>query len=109
MDGLYLMIVRLGMAAIAQFAVHDMLAKRCNMMTIADIAKRLRISQACAYALVESKELAHYRIGLGRGRIRVSEEQLATYLEKRRVTKVEKPRTTPAKLTHVTVMPPSLS
>lgn len=57
------------------------------MMTIAEIAKKLHISPACAYALVESKELAHYRIGVGRGTIRVSEEQLEAYLKKKEVAK----------------------
>lgn len=52
------------------------------MLKISDVAKRLCISQACAYALVESKELGHYRIGLGRGTIRVSEEQLQDFLER---------------------------
>lgn len=50
------------------------------MFTVMEIAKRLRISPALAYALVEAGKMPHYRIGLGRGSIRVSEEQLARFL-----------------------------
>ena len=50
------------------------------MYTASEIAKKLRISLACAYALVESGQLACYRIGTGRGTIRISEEQLQHYL-----------------------------
>lgn len=48
---------------------------------IAEVAKRLRISLACVYALVESGRLACYRIGVGRGTIRISEEQLQAFLD----------------------------
>lgn len=50
------------------------------MLKITEVAKRLRISLACAYGLVESGKLACYRIGVGRGTIRVSEEQLQEFL-----------------------------
>jgi excisionase family DNA binding protein len=51
-----------------------------SVFTIAEIAKKLRISPACAYALIESGQLPCYRIGIGRGTIRVSDEQLQVYL-----------------------------
>jgi excisionase family DNA binding protein len=71
-------------------------------MNVAEVAKRLRISRACAYALVESKELGHYRIGVGRGAIRVSEAQLEDYLRRKEVGRPEKLRTTPhEKLKHI--------
>lgn len=53
------------------------------MLKLREVAERLRISLACAYALVETKKLAHYRIGVGRGAIRVTEEQLAAFLASR--------------------------
>lgn len=74
------------------------------VLKIHEVAERLRISQACAYALVEAKELAHYRIGVGRGTIRVSEQQLSEYLERK---KVEQGKATaqapPVQLRHLAV------
>jgi excisionase family DNA binding protein len=51
------------------------------MFKIIEIAKRLRISNACAYALIDAGKLSCFRIGVGRGTIRVSEEQLQAYLK----------------------------
>lgn len=53
-----------------------------SMMTVREIAKTLRISLACAYSLVESGQLPCYRIGTGRGTIRISQEQLERYLKR---------------------------
>ncbi len=50
-------------------------------MTVHDVAKRLEISVSLVYRLVESGRLACSRHGMGRGVIRVSDEQLARYLE----------------------------
>ena len=43
-----------------------------ELLTINDVAARLKISKSLAYALVESGKLVPYRIGLGRGAIVVS-------------------------------------
>jgi len=51
------------------------------VFTIAEVAKRLRISLACVYALVETGRIPCYRIGVGRGTIRISEEQLQAFLD----------------------------
>ena len=53
------------------------------MMTVAHVAKRLQVSAAPVYQLVESLSQACYRIGRTgtRGAIRVSEEQLLAFLE----------------------------
>lgn len=51
------------------------------MLKMIDVANRLRISLACAYALVDAGKLSCFRIGIGRGTIRVSEEQLQAYLD----------------------------
>jgi excisionase family DNA binding protein len=58
------------------------------MYTASEIAKKLRISLACVYALVESGQLACYRIGTRRGTIRISEEQLQHYLQRAMVKPV---------------------
>ncbi len=49
-------------------------------MTVDEVAKKLEISVSLAYRLVESGKLRCCRHGLGRGVIRVSEDQLAEYL-----------------------------
>jgi excisionase family DNA binding protein len=50
-------------------------------MTVRDAAKRLEISAATVYAMVASGRLRCYRVGNGRGAIRISEEHMAAYLE----------------------------
>jgi len=55
------------------------------MYTVGEIAKKLRVSLACAYALVESGQLACYRIGTGRGTIRISDEHLQQFLKRAQV------------------------
>ncbi len=48
------------------------------MLKVNQVAGRLNISESKVYELVEGGKLAHHRIG---GAIRVSEEQLAEFLE----------------------------
>ena len=56
------------------------------MLTVADVAKRLRCSPSLVYALIARGRLAHHRLGLGRGAIRVTEAQLAAFLEGTAIT-----------------------
>jgi excisionase family DNA binding protein len=49
-------------------------------VTVRDVARRLEISVSLVYQLVESEKLRCTRHGLGRGVIRVSDEQMADYL-----------------------------
>ena len=49
-------------------------------MTVKDAAARLEVSPSLVYALIASGRLRCTRHGLGRGCIRISEEQLAEYL-----------------------------
>jgi excisionase family DNA binding protein len=49
------------------------------MMTVKEVAERLRISPALVYALVAGGKIRHERHGLGRGAIRVTEEALEEY------------------------------
>lgn len=51
------------------------------LLTVKNVAERLNISPSCVYQLVESGQLAHHRIGLGRGAIRVTEDDLTNYLD----------------------------
>jgi excisionase family DNA binding protein len=47
---------------------------------VKDVAARLQVSTATIYGLLASGKLRHYRIGNGRGVMRISEEHLAEYL-----------------------------
>lgn len=48
------------------------------MLKVGEVAKRLNLSISKTYELIERGELGHYRLGRT---IRVSELQIATYLE----------------------------
>jgi excisionase family DNA binding protein len=49
-------------------------------VTVRAVAERLEVSPATVYALVAANKLRCCRVGLGRGCIRISEEQLADFL-----------------------------
>lgn len=73
------------------------------MMRVSDVATRLNCSVSSVYALIESRRLAHHRCP----GIRISEEQLAAYLEQ---TKREHVTSEPVKakpphprLRHITI------
>jgi excisionase family DNA binding protein len=52
------------------------------MLTVKQVAARLALSPSQVYALCASGRLAHHRFGgQGRGAIRVTEEQLASFVE----------------------------
>ena len=75
------------------------------MLTVKQVATRLQVSYTTAWNLCRSGELAHRRIGLGRGCIRIAETDLAEYLERKRVGGRRKPppapKPQPLKLTHL--------
>ncbi len=52
------------------------------MLTVSEVAARLKVCRSTIYNAVESGVLPHHRIGLGRGAIRISEEQLERFLER---------------------------
>src|SRR3989442_1736754 len=54
-----------------------------DLMTVADVSKRLKASISFVYARIADGSLPHYRLGDGQGGLRVSEEQLAHYLRSR--------------------------
>ena len=49
-------------------------------MSVKEVAARLEVSVTTVYALVGAGKLCCYRVGLGRGCIRIAEEHLAEYL-----------------------------
>lgn len=54
-------------------------------MTVADAAKILEVSPDLVYRLCRAGKLAHARIGLGRGVIRIDRADVDAFLESRRV------------------------
>jgi excisionase family DNA binding protein len=52
-------------------------------MTVKEAAIRIGISGATVYALCAARQLRHSRVGLGRGKIVISEEAVADYLRAR--------------------------
>jgi len=48
------------------------------VLRVKQVAERLNLSESKVYEMVERGELSHHRFG---GAIRVSEEQIAAYLE----------------------------
>ena len=72
------------------------------LLTVRDTAERLNVSRNCVYQLVDAGKLACHRIGIGRGAIRITEEDIETYLASCRVEKLEPPRrVTRLKLKHL--------
>jgi excisionase family DNA binding protein len=59
---------------------------------VADVAVKLNASQSTVYALIEAKRLACFRVGLGAGAIRVSDEQLVDYLKRCEQGQTAEPR-----------------
>ena len=49
-------------------------------MKVKEAAARLEVSAATVYGLVAAGKLRCYRVGLGRGCIRISEDHIAAYL-----------------------------
>jgi excisionase family DNA binding protein len=55
------------------------------MFTVKQTARRLNVSTATVYALISAGKLSCHRVGLGRGVIRISEENITEYLAESRV------------------------
>jgi excisionase family DNA binding protein len=51
-----------------------------NCFTVRQVAERLGVSRAIVYQLCAQKKLAHVRVGVGRGTIRIREQDLDDYL-----------------------------
>lgn len=75
------------------------------MMSVKKAAEKLNVSASTVYTLVESGVMPHYRIGRA---IRISEEQLAGYLEgtkregaARKTAPVSKPRQKKKTYSHI--------
>jgi excisionase family DNA binding protein len=60
-----------------------MVSKNPNvqLLTVSEVAEFLRLSRSSVYQMVERGILATYRVGFGRGAIRLSREELLRYVE----------------------------
>jgi excisionase family DNA binding protein len=54
------------------------------MLTVGQVADRLGVKSALVYRLIGKGEIAHVRVGLGRGVIRVEESSVEEYKARRR-------------------------
>jgi excisionase family DNA binding protein len=59
------------------------------MLTVKQVAERLNVSQSCVYQLVERRQIPHHRIGLGRGAIRFTEDDVSQFLRRSREEQVQ--------------------
>jgi excisionase family DNA binding protein len=50
------------------------------MLRVAEVAKRLGVSQALVYQLLTERRIPHFRLGTGRGTIRIRAEDVDAYL-----------------------------
>jgi hypothetical protein len=58
-----------------------MIQTATELIDVRSLAKRWRCSPSLIYALVSEGKLECFRLGLGRGTIRFSEEQLVRFLD----------------------------
>lgn len=58
-------------------------------LKVKDIAAAMRVDSSTVYRLIDAGQLAAYRIGSGRGSIRVSRAAFAEYLEARGIPAAE--------------------
>lgn len=55
-----------------------------KLMTVKEVSHFLRLSLPETYRLVNTKALTHFRVGPGRGAIRIAEQDVMAFLENRR-------------------------
>ncbi|WP_423817788.1 helix-turn-helix domain-containing protein [Rhodopirellula europaea] len=62
-----------------------------KLLTAKEVASWLRLSLAEVYRLIGRGELTHYRVGPAKGAIRVSSDDVESFLTRRRSAPAEKP------------------
>lgn len=70
------------------------------MFSVKQVADRLAVSAAVVYRLIDSGQLEAHRIGLKRGTLRISEQQIEAYLEKSKVN-LSQPCSSKKSLKHI--------
>jgi excisionase family DNA binding protein len=75
--------------------------------TVKQVAERLGLAASTVYQLCSEHRLAHARIGIGRGAIRISEESLQAFLDGATVpsdvSSEPPPATPPERLKHIRI------
>lgn len=61
-------------------------------MTVKQAASRLEASPSTVYALVAAGRLGHFRVGLGRGAIRITEDHISAFVAGKPVAAPPPPR-----------------
>lgn len=73
-----------------------------KLLSVSELAVRLRVSLATAYELVNSGKVVSHRVGPRKGAIRIREEDVEAYLSSCRFVSAEKPQVAPrATLKHI--------
>ncbi len=77
-----------------------------TLLTTEEVARRLSVSRSLVYELVVKGKLPHHRVGVGRGTIRISEDDVAEFLrccriETREETDKNRMRPSRVKLRHL--------
>lgn len=62
------------------------------LLRVPQVAEKLNCSLATTYALIESGQLQAVKIGAGGGGVRVTEEDLDSFIESRRIAPPPAPR-----------------
>jgi len=57
-------------------------ANPATLLTVSEVAERLRCPRAHVYRLIERGQLPAFRLGDGRGPIRIREDELEAWLER---------------------------
>ena len=80
-----------------------------QLLNVPEVAERLNVSRATVYNLCESGDLSHRRVGVGRGRIRFTEEDLKDYMDRKKVggrkEELSVPKPKPVRLQHLRLKP----
>ena len=71
------------------------------MLKISEVAARLNLSESSVYELVEAGKIVVHRFGKCRGAIRISEDDLRTYIESCRVGSESTPTRSKRTLRHL--------
>jgi excisionase family DNA binding protein len=73
-----------------------------RLWTVREVAERLRVSAQVVYRLCRDGKLRHLRVGVGRGAIRVRDEDLNAFLEQAAVAPEQgEPRPARVKIKHL--------
>jgi excisionase family DNA binding protein len=83
---------------------NDRKSEERELLTVREVAGLLRVSQNCVYELVAKGKVAAYRVGAGRGTIRIRPEDVESYLQSCRVENHEPRERLPRpRLKHLTM------